>query len=82
MSILFHHYKELTEIISEVEQMEQATVSSKKRLAINEEEEEEKNKKIVKRLRKRSHRQLRSKITCRIFFLPITRTPTDSQQLI
>jgi len=81
MSILFHHYKELTEIISEVEQMEQATVNSKKRLAIN--EEEEKNKKIVKRLRKRrSHRQLRSKITCRIFFLPITRTPTDSQQLI
>ena len=41
MSILFHHYKELTEIISEVEQMKEATVNSKKRLAIKEEEEKE-----------------------------------------
>src|SRR5215210_636752 len=39
MSILFHHYKELTEIISEVEQKEEATtVNSKKRRAIEEEE--------------------------------------------
>ncbi|MBD0360841.1 MAG: hypothetical protein ICV56_09050, partial [Nitrososphaeraceae archaeon] len=38
-SILFHHYKELTEIISEVEQMEEPTiVNNKKRLAINEED--------------------------------------------
>src|SRR5215210_664632 len=39
MSILFHHYKELTEIFLEVEQMKEATVNSKKRVAINEEEE-------------------------------------------
>src|SRR5215210_7758452 len=31
MSILFHHYKELTEIISEVEQMEAKVNSSKKK---------------------------------------------------
>jgi hypothetical protein len=45
MSILFHHYKELTEIISEVEQMEVTRVkgSSKKEkeLTIEEEQAEE-----------------------------------------
>src|SRR5215212_4499577 len=54
MSILFHHYKELTEIISEVEQMEQATVSSKKRLAINEEEEKKQEDSKTTKKKKKS----------------------------
>ena len=41
MSILFHHYKELIQLSSEVEQIAGATANSKKRLAIKEEEEEE-----------------------------------------
>ena len=41
MSILFHHYKELIQLSSEVEQMKEAVLNSKKRLAIKEEEEEE-----------------------------------------
>jgi len=42
MSILFHHYKELTEIISEVEQIEAATTvnnSSKEKKELTTEEE-------------------------------------------
>src|SRR5215213_10031219 len=39
MSILFHHYKELMQLTSEVEQIEEAaTVNSKKRPGIEEEE--------------------------------------------
>src|SRR5215207_5691190 len=45
MSILFHHYKELIQLISEVEQMEEETKvnnnSSKQRLTRKEESEEE-----------------------------------------
>jgi hypothetical protein len=44
MSILFHHYKELTEIISEVEQVE-AKVNSKKKGLMTKEEEKELKKK-------------------------------------
>jgi|SRR5215204_3053936 len=43
MSILFHHYKELTECMSEIEQLESTVNGSKKRtrgLTTNEEEEE------------------------------------------
>src|SRR5215217_1614089 len=43
MSILFHHYKELTQLFSEVEQIEMTRVKSskkKKALTIGEEEEE------------------------------------------
>jgi hypothetical protein len=42
VSILFHHYKELKECISEVEQIE-ATVNNEhgRRLTVNEKEEEE-----------------------------------------
>jgi len=38
MSILFHHYKELTQLALEVEQMEEVRPKSEKRLAIKEEE--------------------------------------------
>jgi hypothetical protein len=43
MSILFHHYKELIQLISEVEQMEEATIvySSKKKKEVRIEEEKE-----------------------------------------
>jgi hypothetical protein len=40
MSILFHHYKELTEIISEVEQIEAKVNNSKQRVMIKEEEKD------------------------------------------
>jgi hypothetical protein len=40
MSILFHHYKELTEIISEVEQIEAKVNNSKQRVMIQEEEKD------------------------------------------
>jgi hypothetical protein len=40
MSILFHHYKELTEIISEVEQIETKLNNSKQRVMIKEEEKD------------------------------------------
>jgi hypothetical protein len=40
MSILFHHYKELTECIEQVEEIE-ARVNSKKKVLKEEEEEEE-----------------------------------------
>jgi hypothetical protein len=43
MSIIFHHYKELTQLLSEVEQIEMTRVKSskkKKDLTIGEEEEE------------------------------------------
>src|SRR5215211_7695192 len=38
MSILFHHYKELIQLVSEVEQMEEVRPKSEKRWAIKEEE--------------------------------------------
>ena len=43
MSILFHHYKELTQLVSEVEQMEDASIvkSSKKKKELTTEEEGE-----------------------------------------
>jgi len=44
MSILFHHYKELIQLISEVEQREEATIvnnSSKKKKELTIEEEEQ-----------------------------------------
>ena len=41
MSILFHHYKELTECIEQVEEIE-ARVNSKKKVLKEEEEEEKK----------------------------------------
>jgi hypothetical protein len=40
MSILFHHYKELTECIEQVEEIE-ARINSKKKVLKEEEEEEE-----------------------------------------
>jgi hypothetical protein len=40
MSILFHHYKDLTEIISEVEQIEAKVNNSKQRVMIKEEEKD------------------------------------------
>jgi hypothetical protein len=40
MSILFHHYKELTEIISEVEQIDAKVNNSKQRVMIKEEEKD------------------------------------------
>jgi hypothetical protein len=40
MSILFHHYKELTEIISDVEQIEAKVNNSKQRVMIKEEEKD------------------------------------------
>src|SRR5215203_5905883 len=40
MSILFHHYKELTEIISEVEQIETKVNNNKQRVMIKEEEKD------------------------------------------
>jgi len=43
MSILFHHYKELTEYLSEVERIEETKVNNSKktgRLTIKEEEQE------------------------------------------
>jgi hypothetical protein len=40
MSILFNHYKELTEIISEVEQIEAKVNNSKQRVMIKEEEKD------------------------------------------
>jgi hypothetical protein len=41
MSILFHHYKELTEIISEVEQIEAKVNNKGRRLTVKEEEGKE-----------------------------------------
>jgi hypothetical protein len=49
MSILLYYYKQLTECISEVEQIEARLNSSKERrgLTIKEEEEEEKQEKVA-----------------------------------
>jgi hypothetical protein len=41
MSVLFHHYKELTEIISEVEQIEKANVNNCKQRLMKEIKKEE-----------------------------------------
>jgi t-SNARE complex subunit (syntaxin) len=41
MSILFHHYKELKECISEVEQIESKVNSSTKRIGLTEREEKQ-----------------------------------------
>jgi hypothetical protein len=41
ISILFHHYKELIQLISELERMEEAVFNSKKKFVIKEEKQEE-----------------------------------------
>jgi hypothetical protein len=56
MSILFHHYKELIQLLSEVEQMEEATiVNSNKRFVINgKEEEKQQDSKMTNKKKKKS----------------------------
>src|SRR5215213_8842979 len=60
MSILFHHYKELIQLRSEVEQVKEEAAATTT-VINNNRKRRKKNRKIVRRLRKRNHLQVRRK---------------------